>query len=618
MKGFYLSLAATLIACLPLVTSTSTFLLQPHHRNSLYLTTRGYPFAVSQRALKMSADQTPSHFTVHIFINHDPSIASVFLPDLFSNFPESAWRLPQEYATPSRPVESPGKTPGNIPRHVLKELLTDPRKGLGRYIFNQPFPNSTKLGELSESLESEFDLHKKFLATFTIFPQQYLKDVTYSEWNGKPLSWNMTLAEVAMLDCHAVTMGQYSEVADQYAPVLHLVVETKSATLKRSLGGILGKHFLVQILGEKYSHQGDIWNRLESFIGCYEENWLPDIVVMLRRWRSAYHAVQYLKNDREILAAKREVDESALQSMTAKIEDFQRKKIKFKQSISVLANQWENWVLMQNYSTEDSVGNRELGDDKVEDKVQDVLGQRRVAGQWGNSGEKDSLRDMLQKAWSSKRNPTLGEHHHVDVLQSKNSEARTNRTEEPQRMISKEEEPEQASHQGRPTVIDIETIQFRSANGTISPKLANFTVKSGILSWGQILPIYYSSVQDKFTNSAESVPNSLSGGTIKQNVFTYKSAARVGDWKVRKYYSSWRAADPYDPDGEKQPAGWVICHDDIHPLEVLKKVRAINPESNAISNGNGHADKVSLSVLCPVILAFSLILHEECVVYWKV
>lgn len=552
----------------------------------------------------MSAPITFSHFTVHVFINHDPSIASVYLPDFFSDFPDLAWRLPQEYATPPRPE--------------IPDILIDPRKGLGRHIFHQPFPNSTTLRELFEGLESEFDLDRKFIARFTIFPQHYPEVGTYPEWHDKPLPWNMTLAEVAMLDHDAVTTGQYAGVADQYTPVLHLVAETKAATLKRILGGISGKNFLAHVLGEPYPYQGDIWNRLEAFINCYGNSSVPEIVLMLWQWRSALYSLQYLKNEREKLIVKDPVDRGALQSLTSKIEEFRNKKAEAKQSISVLASQWENWVLKQSYSTDDGSDNGELGDNEVEEIVRAVLGQRRVVEQWGRSGKREPLRGMLRKAWSHGRGSTMQEQPRVDALQPETSDAKTDRSEEPRQMISKEEVSEQASLQGSPDTGVVKTIPFRSSDGALCPEDAKFTVKSGILSWGQILPIHYSSIQDNLTNNAGGVPNLLPGGTIKQHVYTYKSAARVGDWKVRQYYSNWRATDPWDPDGEKQPAGWVVCHDDIHPLEVLKKVRAINLGYQAISNGNGHTDKVSIGNYHQLTIDFSLILHEGCVVYRKV
>jgi hypothetical protein len=445
-----------------------------------------------------------------------------------------------------------------------------------------------------------------------------VKGGTYPKWHDKPLPWNMTLAEVAMLDHDAVTTGQYAGVTDQYTPVLHLVVETKAATLKRSLGGISGKHFLAQILGEPDLYEGDMWNRLEAFTNCCGSNSVPDIVLMLWQWRSAFYSLQYLKNERKKLLVKNPIDGDTLQSLKSKIEEFQGKKAEAKRSISVLASQWENWVLKQNYSTDDGSNNGELGDNEVEENVRAVLGQRRVVKQWGKSGEKKPLLEMLRKAWSHRRGSTIQEQPRADALQPEISDAKTHRLEEPWQMISKENVPEQASQQGSPDTGVVKTIPFRSSDGALSPELAKFTVKSGILSWGQILPMYYSLIQDHSTNNAGGIPDLLPGGTIKQHVYTYKSAARVGAWKIRQYYSNWGATDPWDPDGEKQPAGWVVCHDDIHPLEVLKKVRAINLGYGAISNGNGHTDKVSISNYHQLVIYFSLILHEGCIVYWKV
>ena len=92
---------STFIVSIPLVLSTSTFLLVPHRSWPLLLwTTRGkvYKRNVSswypQVDSKMSAP-TFSDFTVHVFVNHDPFIAVVLLPDLFSEFSDSIWRLPQ-------------------------------------------------------------------------------------------------------------------------------------------------------------------------------------------------------------------------------------------------------------------------------------------------------------------------------------------------------------------------------------------------------------------------------------------------------------------------------------------------------------------------------------------
>src|SRR5258708_6231423 len=103
---------STFIASIPLVVSTSTFLLVPHESElSLLQATRGVSGGIiSSWYLRVdSTVRVPafSDFTVHVFVNHDPFIASVLLPDLFSEFSESAWRLPQEIATPRRPEVPP-------------------------------------------------------------------------------------------------------------------------------------------------------------------------------------------------------------------------------------------------------------------------------------------------------------------------------------------------------------------------------------------------------------------------------------------------------------------------------------------------------------------------------
>jgi hypothetical protein len=317
---------------------------------------------------------------------------------------------------------------------------------------------------------------------------------------------------------------------------------------------------------------------------------------------------------REKLTVKESVNEDKLQNLTIKIEEFQKRKTVAKESIWLSAGQWENWALKQNYGTNDDTYNGELEDDEVEELVGAVLGQRRVVEQWCRSGEKQPLREMLGKAWFNEKVSTTLNQDPAKPSQPKISDEPPEMPEDPREMSSTFPED---SHQKPPETDIVQTIPFRGSDGTLSPEDARFTVNSGILSWGQILPIYFSSTQENLTNNAGTIPSMLPGGTIRQHVYTYKSAARVGDWKIRQYYSNWRAPDPSDPSGEKQPAGWVICHSDINPSEVLKKVRAISP-GEAISYGNGHIDKVSVDKYFQIIMSTLLMQRKGCVVYWKV
>jgi hypothetical protein len=162
----------------------------------------------------MNASPAFSDYSVHIFVNHDPFIALVLLPDLFSEFSDSEWRLPQEIATPPRPEVPPNPMPASL----YMELCASPRKGLGRHVFPDVVPSSTTLRELSERMEQEFGLNRRLVAKFTIFPQDYLDDGTLPKWHDQPLPWDTTLGEVALLDEDAIATGQYAMIADQYTP----------------------------------------------------------------------------------------------------------------------------------------------------------------------------------------------------------------------------------------------------------------------------------------------------------------------------------------------------------------------------------------------------------------
>lgn len=63
-----------------------------------------------------------------------------------------------------------------------------------------------------------------------------------------------------------------------------------------------------------------------------------------------------------------------------------------------------------------------------------------------------------------------------------------------------------------------------------------FTLKSGILLWGQLPTLFAASLTPDFQTDASSTPPMLPGGTIKQYVPKYRSAARNGDWKVRRVF----------------------------------------------------------------------------------
>ncbi|KAL2132011.1 hypothetical protein VTI74DRAFT_4317 [Chaetomium olivicolor] len=142
------------------------------------------------------------------------------------------------------------------------------------------------------------------------------------------------------------------------------------------------------------------------------------------------------------------------------------------------------------------------------------------------------------------------------------------------------------------------TRPFRNPDGTLSAQRSTFNVSSGVLLWGYILPIYYGSTQKHFTNNAASASFPLPGGTIIQRVHTYRSAARLGTWKVRRYFSNWQAAHSGggidrlpSTTSDADHAGWVLCHADVDPLAVISRVKSINAGRGAASHGNAHVDQ---------------------------
>lgn len=73
------------------------------------------------------------------------------------------------------------------------------------------------------------------------------------------------------------------------------------------------------------------------------------------------------------------------------------------------------------------------------------------------------------------------------------------------------------------------------------------------------------------TNAAVSDP--VSGEVAAPSALSFRSAARVGNWKVRRYLSNWRETGGLS-DGLEH-AGWVIYQEDIDALAVLRRASGI-------------------------------------------
>lgn len=110
-----------------------------------------------------------------------------------------------------------------------------------------------------------------------------------------------------------------------------------------------------------------------------------------------------------------------------------------------------------------------------------------------------------------------------------------------------------------------------------------FECKSGELLFGQMQCIAEGMKNKGHDGMKGPTPRPMDGGTIRQNDFQYRLAARVGQWKVsRVYVASREPSDTHEP----WHIGYILHHIDVSPIEYLDRACKVG-----ISNGNGHDDR---------------------------
>ncbi|KAK4166937.1 hypothetical protein QBC43DRAFT_332137 [Cladorrhinum sp. PSN259] len=129
------------------------------------------------------------------------------------------------------------------------------------------------------------------------------------------------------------------------------------------------------------------------------------------------------------------------------------------------------------------------------------------------------------------------------------------------------------------------TQSLRTPSGALSPTHSSFTVTSGVILWGHIIGMHSGAQPGAvFTNSFGASPAPPGRGRLSQLPHTFRSAARIGKWNIRRYLSNWREEDGLS-DGELEHAGWVICHEDLDAMAVLRKASGLVEEPE---NGDGR------------------------------
>ncbi|KAH6618406.1 hypothetical protein B0J18DRAFT_278437 [Chaetomium sp. MPI-SDFR-AT-0129] len=571
---------------------------------------------------KMARPEQPSHFTLHVFVNHNPTMARVLLPDLFADFPDSAWELPPLISLPPRSREKPKRE---------EWVIADPRTALGRHVFSEPVAGNTTLLQLSEEVEREFGVLKKYQGQFTIFPQEYGDERSW--WNDRPLPWNMTLAEVRRHDLGAVASdsnGSSREILKAYAPVLHLVLETKPVALERVLGG----GFLEKEIGSPEKFFGTILNdQYNSFGRYYRENlrW-SRLGSTLRAWRKATFAHAYLAKQRE-KSRLRPDDDDELRRMIRRVGEIQEtlalrpglspqerrdldstlntplpriRQMAANESngrqdlrqLSIFLAQWDRWMEDGDFGT---LTFSVLEPDEVELKVASLVRRvRQFIDEWKSSEGKRQLEASiidefyLVRPWLTEDDRTRAETDALERLKGERLQLERSKQREDLPQPTVQAEPEGADAWMGNNIVPPPPIQahaIRDIDGTFLSDQSGFTVSSGSLLWGQIVCLYSTMSHPNFTQNVNHMPPELEGGTILQHRFSYRSAARNGQWKVRQYNE--RVGDLIrDSDHPAYPAGWILHHEDIDPRNTLARVRALDGTGpGAVSNRNRHTDK---------------------------
>ncbi|KAF8426531.1 hypothetical protein EV426DRAFT_572433 [Tirmania nivea] len=124
----------------------------------------------------------------------------------------------------------------------------------------------------------------------------------------------------------------------------------------------------------------------------------------------------------------------------------------------------------------------------------------------------------------------------------------------------------------------------------------SFRVSTGAVLWGQLYTVLAGSQASGYDGNGESIPKELTGGTIIQRSYRYRCAARNGVWGIwRAYVIEGRAGEDGQPD--KNHLGWVVCHQDADPKDILMRAASVTKERGIGGyGGKEHIDRDVLAV----------------------
>ncbi|KAK5655753.1 hypothetical protein OQA88_5290 [Cercophora sp. LCS_1] len=389
----------------------------------------------------------------------------------------------------------------------------------------------------------------------------------------------MTLVDVQPLDLDALDAargdGFALEHSEAYAPVLHLLLETKAAALPR----IIHTGFLDAELGEPYRLLRDQWNRYDSFWHSNAWNQVhSQLESNLEKWRVAKLAHTYLTKQRE--NGRMGPGNEEMKTHLQRLEEIRAVKRRggFSQlqewgldsELSELVSR-EHWFTNQDF---EKFTTRILEPGEVESAAASVIRHSyQVVDEWISSEGRQHLKASVEdeyyaaRPWLTEEDRAITEKRRIAVLlENINPPSRT--------VISGNTSASTGDYLVPSPEMQVHDI--RSLDGKLLPDQSSFTISSGSLLWGQIIGLYTTMSNPNFTQNANHMPPPLEGGTILQHRHSYRSAARNGRWKVRAFYERERREPAYgalvaDPDAPERQTGWIVYHEHVDPVNTLDR-----------------------------------------------
>ena len=255
------------------------------------------------------------------------------------------------------------------------------------------------------------------------------------------------------------------------------------------------------------------WRLWEIFSldGRMDPLWLKIVI-----WRHHVAALRYLRN-----AMGRDSMEQDRQDLKERMKEYERLERASSKKVRNMFWDWDRLIggvekMKPRYEDDESMESRER---EIETRFGQFWKERkdlvdRLSSQRNEAGGKNVVGINQQSASKNQKQSNVGRP----------------TAENPKPMESR------LAFDFPPAKEKIVTKPLRSDSGQLRLDSDGFTLRSGVLLWGQLHTVFAGSINRDLQRNAEAIPSMLPGGTIMKSILKYRSAARNGKWKVRKAY----------------------------------------------------------------------------------